>query len=352
MTHASLASQAADPFSDGSLDAYRTSGASPTLHLLGAGSVGRALLRILPPSPLRLVALSDSTATVYDQRGLDALALAAFKGEGRELARRAGAQSLPADLALSLVAADVVVDCTATRPDQAGDSLRRSLAALDRGSRLVLAAKNALLADPLAFLEGLRRARLGANGVLGGTGASLLRELDELRLRCRAIACVANATTGCLIDAIERGHDLEGALAQARARGFCEADAGLDLDGTDAAIKLVIVASWLSGTRRELREVERPDLRALDLAELRSRAARGATTRLVGRLLPGGALRLAYEELPRASSLAVPTGRVVYSYDLGGGVRRLHLGAGIGPQGTARALFDDVVELCATRRAA
>src|SRR4030095_11316308 len=50
--------------------------ASPTLHLIGAGKVGRAFLRLLADLPLRLIAVSDTSATLFSREGLDARALA------------------------------------------------------------------------------------------------------------------------------------------------------------------------------------------------------------------------------------------------------------------------------------
>lgn len=67
-------------------DAFHSSGQSPglpTLHLVGPGRVGRCLLERLADAPIRLVAVTDSTATVFGRRGLDAAALAAHKAIGR-----------------------------------------------------------------------------------------------------------------------------------------------------------------------------------------------------------------------------------------------------------------------------
>src|SRR5687767_15177662 len=76
------------------VDAYHTSGTSPTtypavrgqydtVHLLGAGAVGRVFLERLAASRRVLVAVTDSTATIYSPAGLDARAVAAWKAAGR-----------------------------------------------------------------------------------------------------------------------------------------------------------------------------------------------------------------------------------------------------------------------------
>jgi homoserine dehydrogenase len=81
---------------------------------------------------------------------------------------------------------------------------------------------------------------------------------------------------------------------------------------------------------------------------VQERAARGLTTRLVGRARRDGALTLRYEPLPRTSPLAVGAGRVAYLYDLGG-EHRVHTGAGVGAEGTADAVLFDLPRLGGAR---
>src|SRR5947207_182571 len=84
---------------------FRSSGTSPgdrnarTLHLVGAGQVGQRFLRLLPATTLRLCAVSDSTATVFDREGLDPLAIAAHKEQRRPLRHFPGAAAIPTAVA-------------------------------------------------------------------------------------------------------------------------------------------------------------------------------------------------------------------------------------------------------------
>ncbi|MEO6593907.1 MAG: hypothetical protein ABIP94_04050, partial [Planctomycetota bacterium] len=57
--------------SSGQSPGTRLPGAPPrSLHLIGPGQVGRAFLRQIAALPVAVVAVSDSTATVFDRRGL------------------------------------------------------------------------------------------------------------------------------------------------------------------------------------------------------------------------------------------------------------------------------------------
>lgn len=337
MTTSQLTSPSADT---AGLEAFCCSGNSPTLHLIGAGVVGSALLELLPALPARLVALSDSTATVHARAGLPCRELAAFKRRGGSLADRPGAEVLPLPLALDVVDADIVIDATPTDVGRAGPAVARCRGVLDRGQALVLAAKDALAAAPGELLA--HRERLGIHAVLGGTGASLRDQLDELQPRTQSVAAVANATTTALIEELEKGSTVPQALQRARDLGLLEHDASIDLDGTDAWTKLAIVAGALWGATPALHHPVQ-----LDPAVVRRRAEAGSTTRLVARASRAGAFEVRYEELPRTSPLAVPCDRVAYAYELDGGDRRIHIGSGLGPDGTAGALLHDLQQLVA-----
>jgi homoserine dehydrogenase len=324
-----------------------------TLHLVGVGQVGRCFLRQLAGLPVRLVACSDRTATIYDRTGLPAAAIAAHKANGAALASWPRAERIPTELAIGVVQADITVDATPSAPADTAAAVSRGAAALRAGSRLLLCGKNAVAAASHEWLLGSGRGRVGIAAVLGGTGQQLLRELDELRASCRSVALVGNVTTTAIVSLLEQGHDLAAGLAAARAAGLLETDPTLDLDGSDAATKLAIVAGAVFGDcwRRPplLADIARQDLRALDPELLQQRAAAGKTTRLVARAARDGELRVAYEELPLGSPLAAPADRVVYTYELPAGLR-LHNGLGVGYERTAAALLADLQAVLAEVR--
>ena len=330
-----------------SVDAFRTTGTSPTVHLLGAGAVGRALLEQLAQSHLRLVAVTDSSGTIHDRAGIDARRIAAWKAAGRALCEHRAAHLSAAPEVIDTVCADIVVDATSTEPGRAGwtEALDR---ALSRGSALAFAAKGALCDAGPEWLGGDHAARIGCNAVFVGTGRAYIDALTELRSRVRGVAIVGNASTSTIIDALERGATFASALDEARRLGYLEPDPELDLRGADAAVKLAIVAGSLTGRRVDPATIECDDIRTLEPLLLRSRARRAHATRLVARLGQGGSLRVAYEELPTDSIFAVPPGRVVYEYRLDRDERRLHVGTGLGARATAAALWTDVVALART----
>lgn len=338
--------------SPASRDGFLSSGQSPgvRVHLVGPGHVGRAFLQSFDARSadcdLRLVAVSDRSGTVFDRDGLASDQVLACKRQGRSLAELATAESLPTELAIRLVSADIVVDATPSSTSGVGGAVLRGRAALQCGASLVLCGKNALAVAGAEWLSPSTRSRVGIDATLGGTGADLVRELDELRADCAGLALVGNVTTTAIVTAVEQGASIDEGIAEAQRLGFLEPDATLDLDGSDAATKLLCVWSAVFGSTfcksPSLAAVARQDVRDLDAGLLRERARRGATTRLLAR---GGRsasdLRVAFEEVPLGSKLAAPPDRVVYGYELPSGLR-VHTGLGVGYQRTANALWNDV----------
>ena len=335
----------------GSQDAFLSSGQSPgrsTVHLIGPGQVGRAFLRQLRErdAGVRVVAISDSSGTTYARDGLPVDALLAHKAEGSAIAAWPGAEAIPTELAIRVVAADLVVDATPSGAEGTDAAIQRGRAALQSGASLLLCSKNALARRAADWLAPATRARLGINAVLGGTGAQLVEELDELRRDARGLALVGNVTTTAIVSAVEQGATIAEGIAEAERLGFLEPDADLDLDGSDAAVKLLCVWSAVFGETfceaPSFDAVVRQDVRKLDSGQLQERARRGATTRLVARAgRDGRDLRVGFEEVALGSPLAAPADRVVYGYELPSGLR-VHTGLGVGYQRTAEALWVDV----------
>lgn len=311
-------------------------GAAATVHLVGLGQVGRAFLRRLVAHPLRLVAASDSSGTLVERGGLDALEIERAKAGGRPLSATGLAEDLPLELLVELVHADVLVDACASRFDGGAAALERTERALRCGSRVIFASKDALTAGSHAWREEIRSGRVGWNAALGGTGRRLAAELDEIAPEVEEIELVANATSSCVLDELARGAGFDAALRRARERGLCESSAESDLDGSDAAAKLAIVAGALFGRPIPAHEIERTDVRALEPGQVR-----GRTLRLVARASRAGRFTVRTEELPAGSILAAPCDRVVYSYRARDGRRRVHVGQGLGPARTAQALLAD-----------
>lgn len=222
-----------------------------------------------------------------------------------------------------------------------------------RAGKTVVTANKAVIAAAGPRLSALA-AENGANLYFEATvGAGLpivaLLRGSLLGDRISALDCVINGTTNVILTQMRTsGTSFESALADARRRGFAEADPSLDVDGWDAAHKLVILA-WLAlGAYVAPEAVDRVGIRDVAGDDVAALAQLGYRVRLLAHAerAAGGAVHL------RVRPTAVGNGQllhdvddadnaVIISSDLAATVMLRGLGAG--GASTASAVVSDVV---------
>jgi homoserine dehydrogenase len=121
-------------------------------------------------------------------------------------------------------------------------------AALLAGSHVITANKTVIAECGAVFaaLAAARGVRLLYSAAVGG-GVPVLRTLRALTGRVTRVDGVLNGTTNFVLDRLAEGVPWPAAIAAAQRRGFAEADPTRDLDGTDAAEKITIVARHAFG---------------------------------------------------------------------------------------------------------
>lgn len=316
------------------------------IALLGAGTVGAAVARVLAGHPERLAARSGGPLTL--------LCVAERDAERRRRLDLPGVTLLDdAAAALEVPGVEVVVEVMGGL-EPAGAVLD---AALRRGLGAVTANK-ALLASRGHDLAARVQPASGGLAFEAAVGAAIpvlaaLRDSlggDEVG----SITAVINGTTNYVLGRLEAGASLDEAVAEAQRNGFAEADASADLDGHDATQKLCILAWFGLHARVEPGQVDRTGIRTVTPGHAAAAARAGAPIRLVAsaRRAPGG-LSLGVQPLavPREhplGSLAGADNAVVVESDLAGTL--VLRGRGAGAEAAASAVLGDVVQVARARR--
>jgi homoserine dehydrogenase len=119
--------------------------------------------------------------------------------------------------------------------------------------------------------------------VAGGLPAVNLGVRDLRGAVVRRLDAVPNLVTGLIMDLLVDGVPWEEALAIARAEGTLEADPGWDLEGRDAAAKLVILANAVLDVPARLEDVDVKGIIGLPVEALRAARGQGARYRLLAR---------------------------------------------------------------------
>lgn len=225
--------------------------------------------------------------------------------------------------------------------------------ALERGLPVVTANK-ALLAvhgRELFAMAAARNVPLAFEGSVGGV-VPIVRALRGALAgnRIEHVSGVLNGTCNVVLSRMEReGVAFEEALRSAQAAGFAEADPSLDVDGWDAAQKLVVLTALAFGEWVPVGEVSVQGIRDVTRDRLVAARERGCALRLVAtaeRLGQRLALDVAPRELPLDHPLAILSmeqNGVIVRADLAGELVFGGRGAGAGP--TATAVLADLCDV-------
>lgn len=95
---------------------------------------------------------------------------------------------------------------------------------------------------------------------------------------------MVNGTTTVILETIEAGGSFDDGVAEAQRRGIAEADPSLDVDGFDAAVKVVAIANVLMGADLRLDDLDVTGIRDLDSDDVRAAASAGTPIRLIAEL--------------------------------------------------------------------
>jgi homoserine dehydrogenase len=184
-----------------------------------------------------------------------------------------------------------------------------------------------------------------------GGATPLLATAARLREERSVVAFegVLNGTTNFVLDRLGEGRTLAQAVAEAQSRGFAEADPLRDLDGTDAAEKLALLAAEALGVAVAPEQVETRGVLDVTTGRCVEAARRGQRVRLVasfGSGPDGRRLRVAPREVCSDGWLGGARDEWnAGAFRCGDGsvVRVRGRGAGRGP--TAQAALADLLEI-------
>ena len=222
-----------------------------------------------------------------------------------------------------------------------------------RAGKSVVTANKAVIAASgprLSAVAAEHGARLYFEASVGG-GLPIVALLRGSLLgdRISALDCVINGTTNIILTQMRAaGVSFAHALVEAQRRGFAEADPSLDVDGWDAAHKLVILA-WLAfGAHVASEAVDRVGIRDVAGDDVAALAELGYRVRLLAHagLAAGGAVHLSVRPTAVGAGHLLhdvddADNAVIISSDLAATVTVRGLGGG--GASTASAVVSDVV---------
>ncbi len=334
------------------------------LALIGFGNVGQGLAQILLEREAELadrfgvhfqiVAISDLLkGSLYDPDGLSpATLLTEIQTHGNLDDAVAPHLGWGALRTITESNADVVVEISYTDLKTGEPALGHIRHALNAGKHVITTNKGpiALQYPQLAILAEANGVQIGVEGtVMSGTPALRLG-LDLLAgAGISRIQGILNGTTNYILTQMEAEISYEEALADAQAMGYAEADPTGDVEGYDAAGKVVILANLLMDTPLTMADVDRRGITGLTLPDIHEARQAGERWKLIGSVeIKGGDVVASVRplRLPATHPLANVSGAtnaITYTTDLLGDVTLV--GPGAGRVETGYALLGDMLAI-------
>ena len=321
--------------------------------LIGLGEVGRSLLSIMEESgfhqsrttgDFKLIGVADSTGFASHPDGLKFASVLNSKKEGTISTLPNFCQGGRIRELIKETDADIVVDCLPTDYRECDSSLEIMRSSFRAGMHYVTASKAVMAIRMTEALEAAQE-----NGVMLKFGATVGGGTPFLDFgkeclfpnRIRALRGVLNGTTNFILSRMTEGVSQNIALAEARRLGIAEAESSNDINGTDAAAKIVILANWLCGASLRLGDVTVKGIGEISGNDMLEALRAGNTIRLIAEF--DGRASVSPEAIPVSDRLNINGTLNALSYHIDGGDVVTLTGSGAGGRSTARAVFRDML---------
>ena len=312
------------------------------LAIAGAGAVGTAVAELAGNYGHTVTAIADSASAAVDPDGLDVDAVLQRKRADGVVGSSDPADALDADY-------DVLVEATPTTLGDAQPGFGHVERALERDRHVVLANKGPVAEryGELMTLEAESAGDVRFEATVGGAIPVLSTIEDFGPNHITAARGVLNGTANFILTRMAaEGLDYDHVLAEAQDLGVAEADPTFDVEGTDAALKCVIVANVLAQGEREysLADATVEGISEIPGSALELAAEDGRTIRLIGEVA-GGEVRVSPRLVPENAALAVSGTRNIVQLETEHAGLLNVSGRGAGGPETATAVLADVGRL-------
>ncbi|WP_458207086.1 homoserine dehydrogenase [Haladaptatus sp. NG-SE-30] len=310
------------------------------LAVLGAGAVGHSVVELAGEYGHTVTAFADSKSAVVESDGIDVEAALDRKDDDGRVGTQDPQIALESDY-------DALVEATPTTLGDAQPGFGHARDALRADRHVVLANKGPVAEryDELRALERESAGRVQFEATVGGAIPVLSTITDLGAKNVTAVRGILNGTANFVLSRMAaEGLSYEHVLAEAQDLGVAEADPSFDVDGTDAALKCVILANVLFDGDYTLADAEVAGIRDLPGSALELAAEDGRTIRLVGEVAPEG-VRVGPRLVPEHGTLAVSGTRNIVQFETEHAGRLNISGRGAGGPETATAVLSDVTRL-------
>jgi homoserine dehydrogenase len=295
----------------------------------------------------RIVGVFDTKGGIIESSGLDLNKLVDIKKKYGTVRKYSDSKRKLKGLdIINNVDADVLIETTASNYKDAEPGMSHIIAAMKKGMHVITVNKGPLaLAFPsLMELATYNHVLLRFSGTVGGGTPILDYAKNSLRgEQIISFAGILNGTTNYILTNMAKGMSFAAALKDAKSKGYVEADESLDLDGYDAAAKLVILANWIMGMKVTMPDIKRTGIRKVTSADIKNAARKKAAIKLIASCNKD--LVVAPREVPVDDPLCVNGTLNAISFTSEHSGTQTIIGRGAGGTETASAILRDLLDI-------
>jgi homoserine dehydrogenase len=218
----------------------------------------------------RIVACVDSKGIAYSQTGLDLRKLITVKEKFGTVGHYSD-KNPDFENYIENIDAEVFLELTPTNLTSGEPGLTNIITALKTKKNVITVNKGplALSFPSLMELSEYNNVMLRFSGTVGG-GTPVL-EFAKHCLKGDKITSfmgILNGTTNYILTRMTEGLTFNQSLNDAKIKGYAEAEVSLDINGDDAAAKLVIMANWIMGYKVTMKDVSKEGITEIKLEDI------------------------------------------------------------------------------------
>ncbi|MEE3213041.1 MAG: homoserine dehydrogenase [Thermoproteota archaeon] len=325
--------------------------------LCGFGVVGQSLAKLLESRgedlyaryglKPRIIGVFDSKGSAIDASGLDVTKLIEIKKKYGTVKKYADTKNdISGIQMINELEAEVLIETTASNYKDAEPGMSHIINAMKHGMHVISVNKGPLaLAFPsLMELATYNHVIFRFSGTVGGGTPILDYAKNSLKgERIISFDGILNGTTNYILTNMTNGMSFKDALNDAKKKGYVEADESLDLDGLDAAAKLVILANWIMGMKVTMPEIKCIGIRKIDSDDIKKAAANNSVIKLIASCDNG--LIVKPKELPFDNPLCVSGTLNAISFTSEHSGTQTIIGRGAGGIETASSILRDLIDI-------
>ncbi|NSL75671.1 MAG: homoserine dehydrogenase [Thaumarchaeota archaeon] len=326
--------------------------------LIGLGTIGQSYCQLLENRKedlltnygidSKIVAVADSKGVAIDEKGINISDILSVKKNNKSVSDLSiGDKSKTSIDLIEEIDAELLVDATPTNIQDGEPSASLLESAMKTKKNIITANKGPLA---LAFSSIIEKAEynnviLKYSATVGG-GTPILEfgrkclEADRI-LEMHAIL---NGTTNYILTEMDdRGLSFQDALKEAQELGYAEADPTLDVDGFDAAAKLVIMGNLLLGKELVLNDLKIEGIRDITQKDITKAKDNGNTIKLIASVNNMAKVEPVIISKDDPMSVSGALCSVKFVSEFAG--EEIIIGKGAGGMETASAMIRDLVEI-------